>query len=467
MLNLKNIKLREDIEEALSYKEDYENIKKLNQNLSEELNSMKASAIWDSNKISQIVVTGDQEHSKLDNKVARKRKVIEEIKEYLKEILYVYGTLRNLIKERAATIKLKQARISEYGGKIEEIKKLANKDQQLKLIKELKETIPFMSALTLRNDNMKTMFLGIVAEGNAKYSRLAKYADEADKYNDIAKVIKERCLIFEAKLNAYEAATLCCTLNCVIKYPHLLIASTLEFVVLLYHRNAHRRVKPLVTYLHLFDDGLLFAIIKKDFDKIYLRLLLTSNQQILLVLMHGCYFSQFSCYFLCHVRKLAFHQIDASVRNSKENVVVNGIDQCCGFFGVHQAFKGPFQYKGLKESFVDVAVRVSAVSYPVDELLLLVEADCMDAVETSSHSLAIEEFECANVVLQVRLCNFLFVMFGQYSNNSRAFIEEEEISIVIGFDVQYFVPLIYNSLAIPRHLQPLANYSLVRTILIV
>lgn len=208
MLNLKNIKLREDIEEALSYKEDYENIKKLNQNLSEELNSMKASAIWDSNKASQIIAAGDQEHSKLDKKIARKKKVIEEIKEYLKEILYVYGTLRNLIKERVVAIKQKQARISDYGSKIEEIKKLTNKDLQLKLIVELKESIPFMSALTLRKDNMKTMFLGIVAEGNARYSRLGKYAAEADKYNDIAKVIKERCPLFEAKLNAYEAATL-------------------------------------------------------------------------------------------------------------------------------------------------------------------------------------------------------------------------------------------------------------------
>jgi len=205
-LNLRNVKLREEIEGTLSYKEDYENLKKLNQNLSEELNSMKASAIWDLNKMSHIVVGEKKEESKVDRKTVKKQKIIKEIKEYLKEILYAYNIIKSLIKERVAAIKDKQVRITEYANKIEEIKRLTNKNRQLKLIKELKESIPFMSALTLSKSNIKAMFLGMVAEGNDKFARLTKYANEIEKYNDITKVIKERYPMFEAKLNIYEAA---------------------------------------------------------------------------------------------------------------------------------------------------------------------------------------------------------------------------------------------------------------------
>ena len=112
---------------------------------------MKASAVWDVDKMSDILKTGKETESviisgenKEDNKKEKtKKKVIEEIKDYLKEILYIYKTLENFTKQQIFSLTEKQNRITEYGTKIEELKKLPKKDLQLKAIDEMKGYVPF------------------------------------------------------------------------------------------------------------------------------------------------------------------------------------------------------------------------------------------------------------------------------------------------------------------------------------
>ena len=135
-LNISNIKLRRRIEELVYYKEEYAEVMKMNQELSEEVNSLKGSAVWDANKMSTIMKIGKETKSVIiseaNKKEKTKKKVIEEMKDYLKEIIYIYKALENFSKERISCLIEKQNRITEYGNMIEELKKLPKKDSQLK-----------------------------------------------------------------------------------------------------------------------------------------------------------------------------------------------------------------------------------------------------------------------------------------------------------------------------------------------
>jgi hypothetical protein len=172
-LTMKYIQAKEELEKYEELKVEHEKLQKLLQGLSKENVMLKSS--------------GEER---------KERFIIEEIKDYIEELLSVYDILKEVVRKRLDQIKTKEESLNSYRNMIKKIKEDGSKGAQLKMLNEMKKNTPFMTAIALREDNIRIALLGVTAVANVKHNKLLAHSDEIEQCNSLLKFAEE-------KLSAY------------------------------------------------------------------------------------------------------------------------------------------------------------------------------------------------------------------------------------------------------------------------
>lgn len=140
----------------------------------------------------------------LDPKEERKDKhVLDEIKDYVAELLEVYTIVKGIAKKRLEQLRSKEVSANNYKSMIAKIKDDSNKGSQLKMLNEMKKRTPFMTAIALREDNIRVALLGVTAVANVKYNKLQTYAEEIEQCNHLVKLAEDKCFTYKQRNYVY------------------------------------------------------------------------------------------------------------------------------------------------------------------------------------------------------------------------------------------------------------------------
>eukprot|EP00826_Nyctotherus_ovalis_P042061 TRINITY_DN4292_c0_g1_i5.p1 TRINITY_DN4292_c0_g1~~TRINITY_DN4292_c0_g1_i5.p1 ORF type:complete len:163 (+),score=57.05 TRINITY_DN4292_c0_g1_i5:580-1068(+) len=133
------------------------------------------------------------------NEEGKGRYIVEELKGYVKELVGAYGALKELASKRLSQLKAKQISVSTYKNMINKIKEDGSKGAQLKMLNQMKQRTPFMTAIALKESNIRVALLGISAVANTKSNKLQACFEEIEQCSSLMKLAEEKCSIYREK----------------------------------------------------------------------------------------------------------------------------------------------------------------------------------------------------------------------------------------------------------------------------
>ena len=179
-LTMKCIEAKKELEKYEKLKVEHEKLQEVVQDLSKEIVALKSS-----------------------NEEERKSCVIEEIKDYIKELISVYDILKKVVRKRLDQLKTKEISINSYKDMIKKIKEDGSKGAQLKMLNQMKKMTPFMTAIALREENIRLALLGVSTVANVKHNKLQIYSEEAEQCDNLLKLAEEKSDVYGQRYLVY------------------------------------------------------------------------------------------------------------------------------------------------------------------------------------------------------------------------------------------------------------------------
>ena len=179
-LTMECIEAKKELEKYEKLKVEHEKLQEVVQDLSKEIVALKDS-----------------------NEEERKICVIGEIRDYIKELISVYDILKKVTRKRLDQLKTKEISINSYKDMIKKIKEDGSKEAQLKMLNQMKKMTPFMTAIALREENIRLALLGVSTVANAKQNKLQIYSEEAEQCDNLLKFAEEKSGVYEQRYFVY------------------------------------------------------------------------------------------------------------------------------------------------------------------------------------------------------------------------------------------------------------------------
>lgn len=183
----------EQAELANSLKNQCETMKKQNLELKDALFQAE-------NKLLHSEISGEQfQGSPTEDK---KLNIVEEIKQYLSEVIYVYKTLDTNARELKEIYEEKKTKIEKYHEMIENITSKKN-PEKLAILKEIADGFCFINVIGIKADNLKILIPSLIESINIKFNKIEAYDYQLTKFDQMINVAKIKLEEYEQKMNLY------------------------------------------------------------------------------------------------------------------------------------------------------------------------------------------------------------------------------------------------------------------------
>ena len=189
-LEVENIKLRDQAEQANSLQATVEELSQQKNELVKEFTILKSH-------------TYEEEQKMLKEKPKEEYKVIEEIKSLLLDAMLLCKTLNTLSKEESTTYKEKLNKIQNCIKFLPEYIKTVDKQERLNLTKILYNDLQFLNYIPKKTSYIDIIDACVVNTLKDKEEKVILYEDSIAKYEEISKVAARKCSEFELKLSCY------------------------------------------------------------------------------------------------------------------------------------------------------------------------------------------------------------------------------------------------------------------------
>ena len=132
-----------------------------------------------------------------------KLKVIEEIREILGEVIYVYKTLETNAKEFSMIYSDKKEKVDGYRSAFTSFEQSKKKEEKIEILKSLAPTLGFLSAIPIKPENFKLLSQCMAETMKLKSAKLEVYGEQMLKFEKMINISKEKVALYEQKLSFY------------------------------------------------------------------------------------------------------------------------------------------------------------------------------------------------------------------------------------------------------------------------
>lgn len=184
---------KEAVEIAAALQSQYDTLKKQNLELKDALFQAE-------NKLLHSEISG--EHSSGGIPEEKKMNVVEEIKQYLAEVLYVYKTLDTNTRELKEIYSTKKEKLERYREIAEGLGNKKNKEK-IAILKDLSEDFGFINVIQVKEENLKLLIPCLLETINLKMAKLEPYENQLMKFDQMINVAKVKLEEYDQKLNLF------------------------------------------------------------------------------------------------------------------------------------------------------------------------------------------------------------------------------------------------------------------------
>lgn len=147
------------------------------------------------------------ENNPLHNESSSEKKkitvsVIEEMKQYIAEIIYVYKTLDTHAKQFKVIYEAKKEKIEKYREIFSGYNEKKN-NEKIDILKQLSEEFCFIKIIQLKVENLKLLTPCLLESIKVKLNKLESYESEIIKFDQMIKITRQKLDEYEQKLNFY------------------------------------------------------------------------------------------------------------------------------------------------------------------------------------------------------------------------------------------------------------------------
>jgi len=190
-----NKKLQKAAEDNESYAETIESLQKQRELMIKENADLKVSLYEaEANK---------KNNENNENTNTRKVSIIEDIKQCISDVIYAYKTMNTNAKQSKKIYADKKEQVEDFLAIVEGLATLKKDDEQMTIIKNLKEDTEFLKGFPDEPDQLKIILSCLKVMAGKKQNKLEQYKDEIEKHKTMIQVATAKITEYEEKLGFY------------------------------------------------------------------------------------------------------------------------------------------------------------------------------------------------------------------------------------------------------------------------